>query len=84
MLDGGPSINLRNDEGGALLNKTDIWEQTPLIVACMTRKEVIASIILDKGADYNGTRQYRGTPMSEAVRNDDDKIVRLLLEKDAK
>ena len=39
---------------------------------------------LDKGTDYNGTRQYRGTPMNEAVGNDDEKIIGLLLEKDAK
>ena len=93
MLDCGAMINLRNDdrgetasvkaswdghdevvqtllESGALVNKTDIWGRT-------------ARMLLDRRADYDCICKYHGTPMIDAIGNDDDKIVKLLLDNSA-
>ena len=68
---------------GALVDKTDIHGQTALMAACSAGYESIACKLLDKGADPTCTGKYQGKPMIDAIRNDDERIVRLLLEKGA-
>lgn len=52
-------------ERGALVDKTDIWGRTFLMAACITRKESIARMLVDKGANCICTGQSAGTPCSK-------------------
>ena len=68
---------------GALVDKTNTEGRTALMTACTIRNESIARKLLDMGADPTCTGRYRRMPMTDAIRNDDERMVRLLLEKGA-
>ena len=70
-------------EHKATVDKTNIFGQTALQIACFAGYGEIAEFLLDNGADMNKADSFGRTPLIRAARGDDSKCVKLLLERKA-
>lgn len=69
---------------GADINKTGLYEMTPLMKASSSGKKEIVEFLLEKGAKTNLKDKYGYTAFVHATLNGHDEIVKIILEHDNK
>jgi len=74
-----------NTDTESVLDKKNSRSKHSVLITAVKRGNIgIVRYLLDKGANVNFEDQFLSTPLFEAARKDDGKIIRLLAEKGAK
>ena len=63
---------------GTELNKTNIWDETPLNRAVLYGKKDMVKLLIDSGADQNIASDEGQTPLSRAQEKGHSEIVKIL------
>ena len=71
-------------DNGAKATAADYDKRTALHLACSEGLQEVAEILIGRGADVNAEDRWGGTPLAEALRNNNPALVKFLQSKGAK